>query len=346
MNKRNYILFLIWFIGIAVNCSYAQVFQSDCTVTDEGMDYFGGDADKLALREIYAKGTSDTSSILIPPPESEPFLKALATIYNALEMPARRDIVDLYGIHAEGEPYMRGFSVYVDTSHQWAQQWLNFELYTGHEFMDQLIEEYQLSFLQKPYVLAEAIEGNHYLVVSMISAFNLNLPAFFTQICNVGGVVSAVHNVRPSEDYSKDIVYTEFDTHKEFLFKYGWGDCENSTCNYFHYWKFKVFEDCTIEFSGDYGDLLSTHELQHVLKFDFYPNPVDDILNLEFVGPPQKDLDIAMYDATGHRVYSESLNTQNGNVRKGLPTHDLEPGFYFIAIHNGEQVFTRKIVKR
>jgi len=83
-----------------------------------------------------------------------------------------------------------------------------------------------------------------------------------------------------------------------------------------------------------------------VLKFDFYPNPVGDLLTLEFVGPPQKELDIAMYDATGHLIYSELLNTENGNVRKAILSDDLEPGFYFVAIHNGEQVFTKKIVKR
>lgn len=62
-----------------------------------------------------------------------------------------------------------------------------------------------------------------------------------------------------------------------------------------------------------------------------YPNPVEDVLNIEF-GDAMNDLEVTVYDATGKRV--QIYNFSNATQKLSLDVKDLNTGLYLISIQS------------
>ena len=101
-----------------------------------------------------------------------------------------------------------------------------------------------------------------------------------------------------------------------------------STCNFF------TNETATgIKNIGDYN-------------FEFYPNPVSDLLNVKFTQTIKAGAQFIIYDIAGRRTGSEILKVEAGAGNPvQLSLKNLSPGIYFVSFINNNQSATFKVVK-
>lgn len=100
-------------------------------------------------------------------------------------------------------------------------------------------------------------------------------------------------------------------------------------------------DNITITYTiGGVNCFLGEEELEETLDYIVYPNPVNDILNVNMTG---NNTAIKIYDIVGKEV--ASMDLVNGNNQ--LNIESLKSGVYFYSImKNGELVETKKIVVR
>jgi len=74
-----------------------------------------------------------------------------------------------------------------------------------------------------------------------------------------------------------------------------------------------------------------------------YPNPVKDVLNIDFANKQYSTLEISIYDITGQNLINESVNRQN-TIK--INVTNLSKGIYFVKIQNEQAhlISTKKII--
>lgn len=86
--------------------------------------------------------------------------------------------------------------------------------------------------------------------------------------------------------------------------------------------------------------IISSVEDMQEDAFRIYPNPVSDILTIEWDG--MKYAEIEVFSAMGHPV----MRSRDSGGRKYLDISGILPGIYFVHIRSGNNVYTRKVVIR
>lgn len=86
------------------------------------------------------------------------------------------------------------------------------------------------------------------------------------------------------------------------------------------------------------ANIVSVEELMLDDYFKVYPNPVDNILTVEWDG--MKYVKIEIFDMVGRKMMQ---SISNGG-RKYLDISDLENGIYLVSIDSGERRYSRKII--
>lgn len=76
-----------------------------------------------------------------------------------------------------------------------------------------------------------------------------------------------------------------------------------------------------------------------------WPNPVQDVLNLEFDSPGSMPLAVAVIDATGSTVRSVTHRVAAGRNTVALDTRDLLPGVYMVRLGSGTHQKAQRFVK-
>ncbi|MCB9285395.1 MAG: T9SS type A sorting domain-containing protein [Lewinellaceae bacterium] len=76
------------------------------------------------------------------------------------------------------------------------------------------------------------------------------------------------------------------------------------------------------------------------------PNPAQDMLQLTIDSEiPLKNTSLEIFDPMGNKVYTDNLATWTGATSKTIDISQLPPGFYFLKIDLGEEVWAQKFVK-
>jgi hypothetical protein len=83
----------------------------------------------------------------------------------------------------------------------------------------------------------------------------------------------------------------------------------------------------------------SKNEYSRVL---LYPNPVADVLNVEFTGYQEEDILLFIHDATGRKVLSYSLRVRPGENFTTANVSDLAPGVYYLNLVTNKDVTVRR----
>jgi hypothetical protein len=80
-------------------------------------------------------------------------------------------------------------------------------------------------------------------------------------------------------------------------------------------------------------------------RFEIYPIPIHDKVNIEYVLSKHGEVNISLFDATG-RLIKELVNTSRGagNYCESFDLTDLSQGVYFIRLHTGDTRETKKVV--
>jgi hypothetical protein len=98
-------------------------------------------------------------------------------------------------------------------------------------------------------------------------------------------------------------------------------------------------------FSGTDSTLCTTTGIQNEIfiteKISYYPNPVEEILNVTCSMPGENSV-LEIYDAFGKKVFASSSSFQLTN---SFNLSFLSTGIYFLKIRNGKDNVTGKIIK-
>jgi hypothetical protein len=80
-------------------------------------------------------------------------------------------------------------------------------------------------------------------------------------------------------------------------------------------------------------------------ELDIYPNPVKDILKINFGNPVEGTILIEIMNIAGQRAYSQRMTT-DGFSQTAINVQQLKPGIYFLKVINGGEPFAdRKFIK-
>ncbi len=67
--------------------------------------------------------------------------------------------------------------------------------------------------------------------------------------------------------------------------------------------------------------------------YPVYPNPSNDIVNLEYNLPEKANLSIRIFDIMGRRLWEKQQNLPNGWHKDEIDVSGFEPGFYYLKIN-------------
>lgn len=190
------------------------------------------DAHQLAVRQLVDE---DRDRVDIPEARVERFYNALGTAYNATHIEARDSII---GIHTFARYNLHEIIVGVDSTVPWTQAWQKSERFTGHESIDALVEQYDLT-LDNYLGFAPAA------VLHSEEAFNpVALSARFE---GIPGVRHAEQN-GPLGD-GNDIQAKILEDALLLYYSRAWGECP-AGCVHRTTWTFRIGEEGTVTFEG------------------------------------------------------------------------------------------------
>jgi hypothetical protein len=216
----------------------------DSKVPDSVRSLYRLDATYLALNHIYGNKLPDTASGEIPQQFIDPFYVGLIHIYNCKSIKSVETITKTLPIHSQVSKTLFRFNVGIDTSYSWTKQWIDGNIFTGNDTIDNLLIEYNL----KPDTNSTILKS-----VSLHSQEPLNIPYFLTIFEKISGVTYAEPEVLVG--ISNSISAQRESSYIKYKFFMGWGDCP-SGCIFGHVWELTVSKEGEVRLISSYGDEL------------------------------------------------------------------------------------------
>lgn len=330
--KRNTLL-LILFLSFTQIQAQTEPVPSSCTAPDSIVNLFADDADRLALRRVYRNNSSYKDSIYMPEEWRKNSLRSLLAVYNAFSLPARDTVLrSSLNIHTLVNFHIDDIILLSDSNLPWAKQLCNSGFPSGNALLDTFITKYHLKLDECFYNFAF-----HLMSFRFKSDSNYNIHALGKLSQSIPNVYYYGEGLYLDGPDITDSVYANF---TELVFAYKWGDCF-SGCNRIRYWKFRVYADCSVEYLGSYGNLLTGEILSvgHAAprQIKCYPNPFTNTITI--AGVPSK-FHYRMSDITG-KLQVEGDASDVIEVNSNLPS-----GMYFISIQTDEGISLLKLIKQ
>lgn len=328
MKKLVFILLLLGFGGGTM----AQTVPSSCTAPDSIMQLYKEDAYRLSVLKALRNNLPAKDSIRVPESEVEKVWKALIAVYNADSLPARDTVIRQFNIHTFPSPSMHSFSIMADSTLPWMQQLGMGNIPTGTPEVDSLLIPFGLKV--SSYFRRFGSELNHWVFIQTDRLYNTQaLAKSFEKI-------QGVSRTEPEfaiggGNYIIDSMYSD---HIELIYSFGWGDCP-AGCIYRRFWKFKVYNDCSVEYAGSFGDVIEYTGMQELNKIDplIYPNPFTDELIVEKIDGP---FVYTLIDEQGRIIMKGSTNDQ-----KICKLNTLPGGLYYLRVESRNGVYSGRVVK-
>lgn len=309
-----------------------QIVTSICNAPDSILEKYKTDADRIAERQIYSYNLTYKDSINIPQAYSDTVLNALIAVYNATSLPARDTVVTMFDIHTWYNPILNNFLVSADSNLAWMQQLKNGYTPTGNLVIDSLINTYGLT-VDRYYTWSGLL---NYHSVNFISSNNYNLPP----LLNIFDTIVGVHYAEATGAIGdgNDITGSINSNYVELTYKLGGGDCP-SGCTENTYWKFRVDFNCSVEYVGRYGTVLSIQGEKKKLKRNISINPNPFHSSISF----NADFSNAYYKISN--VLGETLVSGMTNNNSIEHLDNLPLGLYLVTIKTDNRVETIKLLK-
>ncbi|MGK0387925.1 MAG: hypothetical protein ACI94Y_000652 [Maribacter sp.] len=98
-----------------------------------------------------------------------------------------------------------------------------------------------------------------------------------------------------------------------------------------------------------------THDLSNVLRLEqeettlietkIYPNPVKEVLNIEFQTQNAEDISITITNSLGKMIQTINNSYDEGIQRENININQLTKGYYFITIRSEDRIETQKFLR-
>jgi translation elongation factor EF-1beta len=309
---------------------------SSCNAPDSIVKKYKDDADRLAVRRVFYVNSTFKDSIEINKPISKKYQNALLAVYNATTLPARDTVVNAFKIHAYCNPGMNYIVIQADTNTIWVKNLIHNNVPTGQPQFDYLLSKYYLHKIN--YFGYSAIQN-----IVMKTDTNYNTDALSQKFGLISGVTSYADDCFSDVRDITDSINSNFTL---LTYKYGWGDCP-SGCGSHRYWQFKIFNNCSVEYLGSYGDpitppaFVGLQELKaSVDNVKIYPNPIKGKLNVEFIIQPQISY-LNITNSFGQLIFEKN----NLNQKQEIDLSFLGSGIYYLKVQNNSEQKIFKIIK-
>jgi hypothetical protein len=317
---------------VVVSGALAQVVPSSCVAPDSVVKKYKEDAARLAVRKFFRRNYAEKDSVVIPKQHSDTVLNALLAVYNATSIPARDTVVGMYNVHTLPNPSLNRFMVYAPPNLAWMQQLQLGNVPTGTASVDSLLVPYGFY-----------VTGFNVWSTNNASA-NLKTDSIYNTVA-ISKLFKALQGVGNASDNSlccdgNDIQDSINSNHVALTYSIGWEDCP-AGCTFRRYWKFNVYNDCSVSFEGSWGTLLPTtikDPLTSALSLS--PNPANEILH---INSPQATQAVAVIDVYGRVVYHQS---QIINHKSQIDCSSWSSGLYLVrCVLQDGSVVVGKVVK-
>ncbi len=97
------------------------------------------------------------------------------------------------------------------------------------------------------------------------------------------------------------------------------------------------------------NDIAQSTVIQQDVKFNVFPNPFNESVQLSYVLPSESDGSLAIYGMLGNKICTIQKKTSNkaGSYIHNLNNSELNlnPGLYFVRLEVNGQVYISKMVK-
>jgi hypothetical protein len=297
---------------------------------------------------MFELNSPDTALVQIPQAWQDTIMEGMSAISNAIAIPERDSVLNLYCVHdlvSSQHVITKELMVSVDTSYEWTQPWQNLEALTGDPMIDTIITRYALE-------VSEFYNWSFANVALLATDSLWNIYALIDSLQAVPGVYYAEPNYFLGT--AGLILYQKAGTDRYYDFWFQWNDCFDG-CDNAHAWKFKVYEDCSVEYLGyedwwvfDYQPLpapencnlfSATGEKVADHGFMVFPNPAIDRITI--IADNKGRRGYSLTDLTGRTVRTGSFTGQ-----VVLDIADLPAGYYLLLLNKGGTHFYQKVVKK
>lgn len=320
---------------VLFNCNLmlGQTVPSSCVAAPNIVSFYRDDADRLSVKRIIELNSNYIDSVNIPVQYDDTLLNALLAVYNATTLPERNDVVNTYNIHTFPNIGLRELSVAADSNLIWMQQLRNNVIPTGNTSVDNLISQYNLQVTN----YTNYFNSFYYHVVRLGASSNYNIQALANRFDTINGVNYAERSNVCCD--GSDIQATITPSYTELLYSYGWDDCQAGCINK-HFWKFRVYSDCSVEFVQRYGSPISgftSIKQNENEQTKLFPNPFINQIKI---------------DGANNNSSYKLINSLGEIVAKGkiinstiLNLENISSGIYNLIIYSDSETKNFKIIK-
>ncbi len=100
-----------------------------------------------------------------------------------------------------------------------------------------------------------------------------------------------------------------------------------------------------VQFDFVRGAITATEDIKNYTLFSIYPNPTQDLLNIELHGFDQQKMQVAIVDLSGREVKRKYIQVIGDKFVDNISMGDLTPGMYFLKVNNGKKVWIKQLIK-
>lgn len=110
------------------------------------------------------------------------------------------------------------------------------------------------------------------------------------------------------------------------------------------------------EFSSDDGNnifidninigrsVLSTESFENTFDLNLYPNPAEEILNVNFNVDAAEKINVQVIDVAGRAIFNKNIQSSTGSITEQINTGTYEAGIYLLNLTVDGQSTTRKFI--
>lgn len=75
-----------------------------------------------------------------------------------------------------------------------------------------------------------------------------------------------------------------------------------------------------------------------------YPNPSQDVFNVEFTSLIKQDLELRIINSIGEIVYTDNVNNHIGKYSNSISLEKYSKAIYFLEIQTDEGIVNKKLI--